>query len=242
MKNSKKIVCMFLSLFLVLTCFSAVGAKEKSYDGTVKKIYIKNNKTYYKGEKIKLKADVVGIDSADTPDDECEPVFVYGGLTSKKLSSKLFISSSIYSSIGSLVPLKGAYTYNTTLDTKKAKIGTNYVFVVITMGSIDAEEEMSVKQVKVNIAKLKAPTKLKAKAGKRKVTLSFKKATGGKKYEIYRSTKKTAGSYKKIKSTASNKFIDKNLKKGKRYYYKVRTVRGSVKSSFTKPVRTPKVK
>ena len=242
MKKTKKVLCMFLSLFLVFTCFSVVSAKNPSYDGTVKKIYIKNNKTYYRGEKIKLKADVVGIDSADTPDDECDPVFVYGGLTSKKLSSKLFISSSIYSSIGSFVPLKGAYTYNTTLNTKKAKIGTNYVFVVITMGSIDAEEEMSVKQVKVNIAKLKAPTKVKSKAGKRKVTLSFKKATGGKKYEIYRSTKKTAGSYKKVKTTTSNKFTDKNLKKGKRYYYKVRTVRGSVKSSFTKPIRTPKVK
>ena len=32
------------------------------------------------------------------------------------------------------------------------------------------------------------------------------------------------------------------LKKGKRYYYKVRPLRGSVKSTYTSPVRSAKIK
>ncbi|WP_411328520.1 hypothetical protein [Anaerofustis stercorihominis] len=131
------------------------------------------------------------------------------------------------------------------VNTKKLKDG-KYEFGVFalpydysTEEVLDFDKEFA--SVDIYLKTLKAPTKVKAKAGKRKVTLSFKKATGGKKYEIYRSTKKTKG-YKKVKTTTSNKFTNKKLKKGKRYYYKVRTVRGSVKSSFTKPIRTPKVK
>jgi hypothetical protein len=95
--------------------------------------------------------------------------------------------------------------------------------------------------IKITLKKLKAPTKLKASAGKRKVTLSWKKASGAKKYEIYRSTKKKSG-YKKIATTTKTKYENKKLKKGARYYYKVRTLRGSAKSGFTKPVLSGKVK
>ena len=95
--------------------------------------------------------------------------------------------------------------------------------------------------VKLTLKKLKAPTKLKAAAGKRKVTVSWKKAEGAKQYEIYRSSKKNSG-YKRIATTAKTKYENKKLKKGKRYYYKVRTLGGSVKSGFTKPVRSGKVK
>lgn len=85
------------------------------------------------------------------------------------------------------------------------------------------------------------PTKLKAKAGVKKVKISFKKSKNAKRYEIYRSAKKSS-KYKKIKTVKTNKYTDKKVKTGKRYYYKVRAVNSAGKSPFTKPVRSAKVK
>lgn len=76
----------------------------------------------------------------------------------------------------------------------------------------------------------KALKKHKAKISWKKVTLSYKAAgetgklnvTG---YKIYRATKK-AGKYKLIKTikkAGTLKYTDKKLKKGKKYFYKVRT-------------------
>ena len=76
----------------------------------------------------------------------------------------------------------------------------------------------------------KALKKHKAKISWKKVTLSYKAAgetgkfnvTG---YKIYRATKK-AGKYKLIKTikkASTLKYTDKRLKKGRKYYYKVRT-------------------
>ena len=76
----------------------------------------------------------------------------------------------------------------------------------------------------------KALKKHKAKISWKKVTLSYKAAgetgklnvTG---YKIYRATKK-AGKYKLIKTikrVSTLKYTDKKLKKGKKYFYKVRT-------------------
>ena len=54
----------------------------------------------------------------------------------------------------------------------------------------------------------------------KKVTLSWKKIKNVKKYTIYRSTKKT-GKYQKIASVSKTKYVDKKVKKGKKYYYKI---------------------
>ncbi len=59
----------------------------------------------------------------------------------------------------------------------------------------------------------------------KKVKLKWKKVSGVTGYEIYRSTKKNKG-FKKIKTIKKGKtvtFTDKKLKKGKTYYYKIRT-------------------
>ena len=66
--------------------------------------------------------------------------------------------------------------------------------------------------------------KLKAKAGKKKITLTWSKVKGAAGYTVYRATKKK-GKYKKIKTLAGPakvKFINKKLKKKKKYFYKVR--------------------
>ncbi|MCR2033169.1 leucine-rich repeat protein [Anaerofustis stercorihominis] len=79
----------------------------------------------------------------------------------------------------------------------------------------------------------KKVSKIKLKAGKKKVTISIAKTGGAKHYEIYRSTKKNKG-FKKIKKTASRKYVNKKLKSKKVYYYKVRAVYGSYKGSYSK--------
>ena len=94
------------------------------------------------------------------------------------------------------------------------------------------------------IKNFKAPSWLKAKAGKRKVTIKYGKADGAQKYEIFRSTKRSRG-YKKIKTTSSRKFVDKRVKRGKKYFYKVRSYRninGMIRSSFSRVKRTKRVR
>lgn len=64
---------------------------------------------------------------------------------------------------------------------------------------------------------------LKLKAGKKKITVKWSEVSGASGYIIYRSTKKTKG-YKAVKTVDSGStvsFVNKKLKKGKKYYYKV---------------------
>lgn len=103
-----------------------------------------------------------------------------------------------------------------------------------------------VEWIDFSIKKLPKPKSLKVTAGKKKVTISWKKSKGASKYQIYRSTKKNSG-YKKIKTTSKKKFVDKKVKRGKRYYYKVRAIKGSSStgkaySKYTSPKRSKKVR
>lgn len=63
----------------------------------------------------------------------------------------------------------------------------------------------------------------KLKAGKGKITVKWSEATNSNVagYKVYRSTSKN-GNYKLVKTTTGKKFVNKKLKKGKKYYYKVR--------------------
>ncbi|MBE5936971.1 MAG: carbohydrate-binding protein [Lachnospiraceae bacterium] len=71
---------------------------------------------------------------------------------------------------------------------------------------------------KVKVAKVKG---LKIKKSGKKATVSWQKASGAKKYEVYYGTNKN---FKKAtkKIVAKNKVVIKKLKKGKTYYFKVR--------------------
>lgn len=77
---------------------------------------------------------------------------------------------------------------------------------------------------KINMTYKVKKTKLrKAKRmGKKKVKLTWKKVDGADGYIVYRSTKKNKG-YKAV-GTLKNKssFVDKKVRKGKKYYYKIR--------------------
>lgn len=79
--------------------------------------------------------------------------------------------------------------------------------------------------VKSATPKLKKVTSLiVTRKSKTSIKLSWKKVNGAKGYQVYRSATKS-GTYKKIKTTTSTSFINKNLKSGKKYYYKVRAYR-----------------
>lgn len=67
-------------------------------------------------------------------------------------------------------------------------------------------------------------TGLKVKAGKKKATVTWNEADNADGYQVCRCTTKY-GTYTAVKSTTATKFVNKNLKKGKTYYYKVRAYR-----------------
>lgn len=145
------------------------------------------------------------------------------------------------------------YTGYIDIKSSKLKVGTYYLDINAMPCYRDGfwagnyyEFDIPYERVTFYVKALPRPTKLKATAGKKKVTVSFKKSTGAQKYEIYRSTKKKSG-YKKIATTKKTKYVDKKVSKKKKYYYRVRALRGSTKagvarSTFTPPVRSKKVK
>ena len=103
-------------------------------------------------------------------------------------------------------------------------------------GPINAKEGGPLKKV----GKVKG---LKGKAGKTKVTLSWKKAKNANKYKVFM---KKGGSFKVVKTVSGTKCTVRNLKKGKTYYFKVRayfvendaTIKGAV--SAVKKIKTKK--
>ena len=64
------------------------------------------------------------------------------------------------------------------------------------------------------------------------IGITWKKAKSAKKYLVYRAHSKK-GKYKKIAYTTRTSFVDANLKKGTKYYYKVRAVNGKKKGAFS---------
>ena len=112
-------------------------------------------------------------------------------------------------------------------DAKTAEEITNAADAAIAKiaEKIAAKEAADEKAAKIKAAKAQKVTGLKVKVKKNKATVSWKKNTAVTGYEVYRSLKKKSG-YKKVATIKKNtkiKFVNKNLKAGKKYYYKVRT-------------------
>lgn len=94
------------------------------------------------------------------------------------------------------------------------------------------EKDLKFKSVKIKMKTLFWPVSLKLNAYKGKVKVSYSKAKGATKYEIYRSTKAKSG-FKAIGTSKTTSFIDKKAKAGKTYFYYVKSVRdkhGVIKS------------
>ena len=146
------------------------------------------------------------------------------------------------------------------IDAGKAEValeinnGTKLASWNITVKAKPQEEtkpEPTVKPTPSKTTKVKKPAvpkKFKVKNVKKKsAKLTWKKVKGASGYIIYRSTKKNKG-FKKIKTIKKGKtvkFVNKKLKKGKTYYYKIKAfkkVNGKkVKGKFTK-VKKVKIK
>ncbi|MEA4922488.1 MAG: PQQ-binding-like beta-propeller repeat protein [Eubacteriaceae bacterium] len=116
------------------------------------------------------------------------------------------------------------------------KCGKNYYYKVAacytsTTGSTAAS-------VKSSAAKAKpAPcvTKAKAKAGKKKATVTWKKAKGASGYVVYKASS-AKGKYKKVAAVKKNKAVVKKLKKGKKYWFKVKAYKKSGKKKIYGPM------
>lgn len=63
------------------------------------------------------------------------------------------------------------------------------------------------------------------------IKITWKKANAAEKYQVYRASSKN-GKYKKVATTASRTYINRKLKFGKKYYYKVRALNKSKKGSL----------
>ncbi len=118
-------------------------------------------------------------------------------------------------------------TKSTTFKDKTAKAGKVYEYKVrAKVGKSTTSEFSSVKK----IVRLTTPKLTKVTATSGKVTFTFGKVTGAEKYYIYRKT--GSGSYKKIATTTSTKYVDKSVKKGTTYTYTVKAVKSSYSSAY----------
>lgn len=139
-----------------------------------------------------------------------------------------------YNKVGSVDSYKADNSY---VD-QSVKTGTEYFYKIRTVKTNNNASEFS------NIVKSK-PTLNKpvinkvTKKGKKSFKVSWKKVDGATRYQVYRATKKN-GKYKKVKTVSAKKlsWTNKKLKKGKKYFYKVRAVikvdNKNVYSSFSK--------
>lgn len=242
-KNCNRILALLLACVLTFAMAGqtmAVDTASPTPFGIRQSEYLKLNKpkdkaVYYKGETIPISLTI-----APVGDDyiACTAIVILN----EKTEATVWQKDDLY--------IDGK-TYKANVSTKKFPAGS-YAIAAAT-GIVDSNDdaleplndvEDSMVYAEFTLKTLKAPTSLKTTAGKRKVTITYKKASGATKYEIYRSTQKSKG-YQRIAATTKTKYVDNKAKKGKQYYYKVRTVRtgsGTVYSAYTGAKRTGKVK
>lgn len=124
-------------------------------------------------------------------------------------------------------------------DTKSTAGKTAYYKIIATRGSLKSSYSKVASAYKV-----KTPAKVKAKAKKRTVTVSYGKVAKAKGYEIFRSSKQK-GKFKKVATINKAKTTKKTFKKMKKgtYYFKVRAYQTSGKKKiYTAYSKTVKVK
>lgn len=128
------------------------------------------------------------------------------------------------------------------------KTGTKYTYKVRAYKN-DGQDKLYSEYTgaKSVTPQLAAPVLAKAKAGKKSVSLTWKKVAGANGYKIYRADKKN-GTYKAVKTVSKASavsYADKKLKTGKTYYYKIkayRTVDKQAKYSSFSAVKSAKAK
>ena len=131
-----------------------------------------------------------------------------------KITGSRIVGKGAASSTFKATPNKYYYVSGLVVDGRNQGMKTAYTFRnIITHHTIRA-----------NFKKVATPSKVKAAPGKKKATVKWKKATSINGYQVYRAASKK-GKYKKVKDITKSKtvkYVNKKLKKGKTYYYKVR--------------------
>lgn len=135
-------------------------------------------------------------------------------------------------------------TSKTSMSDSGLKTGKTYYYKVEAYAKHDGRyltgETSGVVSVKTVLSR---PSGVKARAGVKKATVSWKKTAGAAGYKVYRSTKKSSGYklVKTVKSSRTTSFSNTKLAKKKTYYYKIkayRTVDGrNVYSSYSSAVK-----
>ena len=128
----------------------------------------------------------------------------------------------------------GAYKYvgkttSTSYTSKSLATGSTYYYKVYAYRTYNGNDIPGAYSSIASAKPVLAKTSVKLTAGKKKITVKWSRVSGATGYKIYRSTKKSSG-YKCVKTVtkgSTTSYVNKSLKKGKKYYYKVRAYRKS---------------
>ena len=114
----------------------------------------------------------------------------------------------------------GTIVGTTAIDGGQLQSGVTYYYFVVAYSENGrvASAGYANKGAAVTFNATPSIKRVKAKGGK--VTVSINKVAGAKKYVVYRSTKKNKG-FVAVGTTRKTSYVDKKVKKGKTYYYKV---------------------
>lgn len=151
---------------------------------------------------------------------------------SAKLTWKAIAGASgyrIYRAVsgGTLVKYKDIKAGQTSFTDKGLVCGKTYQYAISALAEGRDGTLESGKSGKVKVKPVPGKTTVKLVAGKRQIKVQWNKVSGASGYVIMRSTKKTSGfrTVKTIKKGSTVSYVNKKLKKGKRYYYKIRAYR-----------------
>lgn len=128
----------------------------------------------------------------------------------------------------------GTYKYigkttSTSYTNKSLATGSTYYYKVCAYKTYNSKDIPGAYSSAASAKPVLAKTSVKLTAGKKKITVKWSKVSGATGYKIYRSPKKSSG-YKCVKTvtkSSTTSYVNKSLKKGKKYYYKVRVYRKS---------------
>ena len=128
---------------------------------------------------------------------------------------------------GTLTKYKDVDASQTSFTDKGLKTGASYKYAVSALAAAGEETLEGAKSGSISVKPVPGKTSVKLSAGKKKITVKWKKVSGASGYVIMRSAKKSSG-YKMVKTVRKGSavsFTNKKLKKGKKYFYKVRAYR-----------------
>ena len=108
----------------------------------------------------------------------------------------------------------------TSYTVKKLKAGTTYKFAVKAYSKADGETLWASSYKTITTATKPATPTLKATAGSKQATISWKKVIGATGYVVYMQDE--FGDYEKIGTTKNTSYTRKKLTKGETYYFRVR--------------------